>query len=290
MDALYPFTHTSERNETFMKTYAFVGGSGTGKSYRAAWVANKYNIKAIIDDGLLVCENKVLAGFSAKREATKLASVRRALFTSQAHANEVKAAIAAKNPESLMILGTSDAMVISIAKKMGIEKIDKIIRIEDVATKEEIENAISIRRTEGKHVIPVPTFEIKKDFSGYFLDSMQVLFKGRKSAPAFVGSKSVVRPTFSYLGEYHISNNVISTICSHEANRVDGIHKVMRVSVSTVSGGVLIDMDVVACYGINIPDCIALMQQYVLNGVENLTSVNVSQVNVNVRTLHVEGK
>ncbi len=38
-----------------MKVYAFVGPSGTGKSYRAQMVANQKGIEYIIDDGLLIC-------------------------------------------------------------------------------------------------------------------------------------------------------------------------------------------------------------------------------------------
>ena len=53
-----------------MKTYAFVGPSGTGKSYRAQMVANSRNIKFIIDDGLLISENEVIAGVSAKKAPT----------------------------------------------------------------------------------------------------------------------------------------------------------------------------------------------------------------------------
>ena len=41
------------------KVYAFVGPSGTGKSYRAQMVANEKNIKYIIDDGLLIREKKI---------------------------------------------------------------------------------------------------------------------------------------------------------------------------------------------------------------------------------------
>ena len=50
-----------------IKTYAFVGPSGTGKSYRAQLVANSKGINYIIDDGLLISGNEVLAGKSAKK-------------------------------------------------------------------------------------------------------------------------------------------------------------------------------------------------------------------------------
>ena len=45
-----------------IKVYAFVGPSGTGKSYRAQMVASEKNIKFIIDDGLLIMDNQVIAG------------------------------------------------------------------------------------------------------------------------------------------------------------------------------------------------------------------------------------
>ena len=48
-----------------MKVIAFVGPSGTGKSYRSVMVSQKYGADAIIDDGLLISHGKVIAGTSA---------------------------------------------------------------------------------------------------------------------------------------------------------------------------------------------------------------------------------
>ena len=54
-----------------IKVYAFVGPSGTGKSYRAQMVASEKSINYIIDDGLLIKDNEVLAGESAKKGTYK---------------------------------------------------------------------------------------------------------------------------------------------------------------------------------------------------------------------------
>ena len=54
-----------------IKVYAFIGPSGTGKSYRAQMVANEYNINYIIDDGILIKENDIIAGSSAKKHQRK---------------------------------------------------------------------------------------------------------------------------------------------------------------------------------------------------------------------------
>ena len=40
-----------------IKVFALIGESGTGKSFRAKLVAQKYGIDYIIDDGLLIREN-----------------------------------------------------------------------------------------------------------------------------------------------------------------------------------------------------------------------------------------
>ena len=69
--------------------YALVGESGTGKSFRAKLLAQKYNIDVIIDDGLLIQEDKILAGHSAKREKTFLAAVKVALFDDKEHRDEI---------------------------------------------------------------------------------------------------------------------------------------------------------------------------------------------------------
>ena len=63
------------------KTMALVGKSGTGKSFRAQLIAEKFGIELLIDDGLLIHEQKIVAGKSAKRENGEMAAVKPALFT-----------------------------------------------------------------------------------------------------------------------------------------------------------------------------------------------------------------
>ena len=86
----------------------------------------------------------------------------------------MKKALKKYKPDSLLILGTSDKMIEKIIESLELPKLQKTIYITDVATEEEMEKARNIRVTQGKHVIPVPTFEIKKDFSGYILDPLQI--------------------------------------------------------------------------------------------------------------------
>ena len=187
-----------------IKVYAFVGPSGTGKSYRAQMVASERDINFIIDDGLLIMGNEVIAGKSAKKAPTKIETVKKALFYREEEKNEIINAIKQYRPKSILILGTSDGMVEKIAENLKLPKISETIYINQVATEKEMQTAKRIRVTQGKHVIPVPTFEIKKDFSGYLLDPLQIFKSKGKGQKPYISEKSIIRPTFSYLGKFTI--------------------------------------------------------------------------------------
>ena len=121
-----------------MKVYAFVGPSGTGKSYRAQMVAGEKDTHFIIDDGLLIKDNEVVAGESAKKASTKVATVKHALFYEEKEKAEIVKALKKYKPQSILILGTSDGMVQKIASNLGLPAISETIYITDVATEAEM--------------------------------------------------------------------------------------------------------------------------------------------------------
>ena len=61
-------------------------------------VAKENNVKYIIDDGLLVSENNVVAGTSAKKAPTKVETVKKAIFINEKDRNEMKKAIRKYKP------------------------------------------------------------------------------------------------------------------------------------------------------------------------------------------------
>ena len=121
---------------------ALVGESGTGKSFKSKLLAQKYNIDAIIDDGLLIQNDKILGGRSAKTEKTYMGAVRIALFDDKDHRDSVAKVLRKTHIKKILILGTSEKMVSKIALRLQLPQPQKIIHIEDIATKEEIERAI----------------------------------------------------------------------------------------------------------------------------------------------------
>ena len=273
-----------------MRVYAFVGPSGTGKSYRAQMVAGENNIEYIIDDGLLVNENEVVAGTSAKKAPTKIETVRHAIFIEEEEKNEMIEAIKRLNPESILILGTSDGMVEKIAENLGLPKIEKTIYIQDVATEKEMKTARSIRVTEGKHVIPVPTFEIKKQFSGYILDPLQIFKSKGSGKKPYISEKSIIRPTFSYLGNFTIADTVFRQIIEYLAKKDENIAKVFRTRVESYEDGTSIYMEVSVVYGVNVIDSLNAFKEKSVKEIERLTTMNIESIKVVAKSIEIPNK
>ena len=269
-----------------IKVYAFVGPSGTGKSYRAQMVAAENDIHFIIDDGLLIKDNEVIAGNSAKKAATKIETVKKALFIQEEESKEIQKALKKYKAESILLLGTSDGMVEKIAENLKLPKISKTIYITDVATEEEMETARRIRVTEGKHVIPVPTFEIKKDFSGYLLDPLQIFKSRGNGQKPYISEKSIIRPTFSYMGNFTISDNVFKQLAEYLANKLEEINRVLKIRVTNSDEGAVIYMEVEVVYGCNVMETLRDFKIKAIREIENWTSMNVAQMDVVAKSIY----
>lgn len=271
-----------------IKVYAFVGPSGTGKSYRAQMVAGQKGTHFIIDDGLLIKDNEVIAGESAKKAETKVATVKHALFYEDSEKAEIVKALKKYKPDKILILGTSDGMVEKIASNLGLPPISDTTYITDVATQKEIETARRIRVTEGKHVIPVPTFEIKKDFSGYLLDPLQIFKSTGKGQKPYISEKSIIRPTFSYLGKFTISDLVFRQILEYLAVQFPAIHKILRTRVDNFGDGAKIYVEVSIVYGYNVIEGLKEFKQKAQKEIEKLTAMNVVELDIVAKNIYVE--
>ena len=273
-----------------IKVVAFVGPSGTGKSHRAQMVAKSRGIEYIIDDAILIHQNRLVAGTSAKRASTKIEAVKRALFSAEGQAEEMKAAIKAKKPDAILVLGTSDDMVQKIVTNLELPEISETVYIQDVSSPQEIALARSARMAEGKHVIPVPTFEIKKDFSGYLLDPLQIFrWRGKGTAP-FMTEKSIIRPTFSYLGNYTISDNVLRNIIEYISKDVEGIYKIQKIKIENYPDGMVAYIEVTLEYGHNLPEIMKELKEKAKKEIDRLTAMNVLDIQITAKGLHIPGE
>jgi hypothetical protein len=267
-----------------IKTYALIGESGTGKSFRAKLVAQKYGIDFIIDDGLLIRDNRILAGHSAKKEKTFMAAVKVALFDEKSQRDEAARKLQGEKFKKILILGTSEKMVHKIAGRLQLPAPSRIIKIEDIATQEEIEQAIRTRKIEGKHVIPVPSIEIKRNYPNIFYDAIRIF--RRKTGPIPLGSapkvleKSVVRPEYSKRGKVIISEAALSQMVIHCVDEYNQDIRIKKILVRDDAAGYRLVITIDVPFGTQLGGNIHALQQYLIENIERFTGILIEEVNI----------
>ncbi len=267
-----------------VRVFALVGSSGTGKSFRAKLVAQKFGIDMILDDGLLIQGDAIVAGKSAKREKLYMAAVKTALFHEKAHRDEVARVLQKSRWKNILIIGTSEKMVKKIAERLQIPHPGKIIKIEDIASRDEIETAIRARKVEGKHVIPVPAIEIKRSYPRIFYDSIRV-FLQRNISPGGLATpklyeKSVVRPEFSKRGRVAITESALSQMVIHCIDEFDDSIRIQKITVRSDSQGYRLTIVIEVPFGSQLSGRIHNLQQYIIDNIERFTGILIEEVNL----------
>lgn len=272
-----------------MEVVAFVGPSGTGKSHHAIGVAFDNHCDAIIDDGLLIKGTKILAGTSAKNEDNRIQAVKRAIFTNDDHAREVREALRTSNIHRLLIIATSDNMINKIIGRLQLDPPVKTVYINQIASKAEIKKARFSRLHEGKHIVPVPTVELKPHFTGYFADLPYNLFSSKRRQEK-EADRSIVRPSFSFYGKLLIADNAIEDIINIVGAKQEGVEKITSIKVrrrSDNSKGIVISVEVILYYGVKLFAVTKQLQAKIKEKIEYMTAMQVKNVNVSIRSLAV---
>jgi hypothetical protein len=269
-----------------IEVLALVGPSGTGKSHHAMWVAQEYGCDAIIDDGLLISGSRIISGKSAKKESSKTAAVRRAIFSTPAHVVEVQEALENLNPNKILVLGTSRAMIERICSRLGLKNPGMFLDIRDFASTQEINMALWQRRQEGKHVIPAPAFEVKKTFSGYLVDPLKIFTRSKNDHPNL--ERSVVRPTYSYFGHFYIADAVVMQIAQKICTEISGVKRVLKVIALSTGEGAVLDVELVLNYGVKVFEIMKTVQTELKERLEYLTGIYLEKVNVSTKKIGLE--
>ena len=236
-----------------IKVFAFVGPSGTGKSYRAQMVAAENDVHFIIDDGLLIKDNEVIAGNSAKKASTKIETVKKALFIQEEQSKEIQKALKKYKAESILLLGTSDGMVEKIAENLKLPKISKTIYINDV-----------------------------------LLDPLQIFKTRGNGQKPYISEKSIIRPTFSYMGNFTISDNVFKQLVEYLAIKQEEVKRVLKTRVRNSDEGAVIYMEVEVVYGCNVVETLKDFKMKATREIENWTSMNVAKMDVVAKSIYYE--
>ncbi len=266
-----------------MTVYGLVGRSGTGKSYHAKQVAVNYGINLIIDDGLLIKGDRIVTGHSAKEAPNFMAAVKAALFDDEEEKNAITTALLREKNRKILIIGTSEKMVNKIAQRLDLPSPTKIIHIEDVSSADDIETAMHIRFTEGKHVIPVSAIEITRSAPQIVFDSIRVSLGRGKHLKKEVSEKTIVKPEFSRPTQETVSEQSLQQMIKHSITEYDSVMKVKKVKgVRNPDRTYSINITILLPPRHYIPSTISDLQQYVRDCLEKFGSIMVKSVSIEI--------
>ena len=265
-----------------VKVYALVGQTGTGKSFRARLLMEKHRIDLVVDDGLLIRDQRILAGRSAKREQNRVSAIKRAIFLKPEHSEEVRQALEKEKFRSILILGISDKMIDRITERLQLPDPEETIYIEDIATEEDISLARESRKSQGKHIIPVPMIEVKQDPSHHILDSIRVFWKRHPILlwKKRVVEKTIVQPPFSRRGRLSISDTALTQMIMHCVKEYSDRISLNKIVIDPVSDGSSIEVRLRLEYGVSVPDSLAGLQEYIIRNVERISGVHIEKLHL----------
>lgn len=266
------------------RVYALVGKSGTGKSFRAKLVAENNGIDYIVDDGLLIQGNSIVAGKSAKRDKIYMHAIRTALFDDHMHRHEVVDAIRSRKIRKILLLGTSERMIARTAERLELPPPIKVIFIDEISSEEDIKKAQKSRNEEGKHVIPVPSIQVERDYPNLLAKSIKVLYKIGKGFGRFnsgdhkVYEKSLVQPSFhDDEGKIAISEIAIGQMIAHCVDEFDGELIVKKVKIRPSHGVYNMRAEVNVPYGNRMNVDLKELREYIIDRIEKFTGIIVGE-------------
>ena len=245
-------------------------------------------IDAIVDDGLFIVSGKIVAGTSAKKQRTKIRAIKTAIFEDEEQSLEVRKAIAKVKPKSILVIGTSDRMVDIISGRLQLPPVKEYVHIEDITTDAQRAKAQEMRDRNGMHVIPAPTLQVRKQFSGYFLNPRRSFRQEKPDQDG--GEKTVMRPKYSYLGKFEISEKVISDIVGYIVSVTPGVSQVIMAGSSPdEDNNLYIRVIVTVEWGSRIRTAAYELQKRIVEEVSRMTNFNINGVSVEVRGFKAKG-
>jgi hypothetical protein len=263
--------------------FALIGKAGTGKSFRARLIADSRGIEAIIDDGLLIHQGKIVAGRSAKETGHYIAAVKTAMFTDPEHLSEVLNALHEFDFKRVLLLGTSERMILRNCKTLQMHEPKEIIKIEDVASQEEIAAAIHDRKAHGKHVIPLPVIEVKQAYPKLVAHAVKVFFDRARQKPGY--DKTIVRPRFHSKGSVTISEVALTQMILHCMREKAPDLEIRKIRITPSKEGYRIKMRVTLPFGTEAANTCQELHDYAIRQVEAYTGIQILELHIHIEAV-----
>lgn len=269
-----------------MDIYSLSGASGTGKSTSALQFAHNHEIRAIIDDGLLIIDGEKVAGTSAKFEKTPLRAVRRAIFDDEQHRHDVMEAIATQSLQAILIIGTSTKMTKKIAERLNLGEITHYYTVEDIRSDKDIQRARFVREIQGQHLMPVPFRQVEQNFFKRLIQRGKDIFTTSREK---IGETTLVRPDF-HQQTITIAKSVYTELAKHIIEQNPYVTRMQHLQC-TLQQVPRISFEVYLAAPINnyIPDVIMALQKEIAHGFNTHFYMEPEQINVKVLGIERKG-
>ncbi|MDQ8196019.1 hypothetical protein QEH59_16405 [Coraliomargarita sp. SDUM461004] len=277
---------TPPREVYVPEVFALVGKSGTGKSFRARLIADSRGIDAIIDDGLLIHKGKIVAGRSAKETTHYIAAVKTAMFYDPEHLEEVLATLELAEFPRILLLGTSERMILRNCETLRLPAPSEIIQIEDVASQDEIAAAIHDRKTHGKHIIPLPVIEVKQAYPKLVAHAIKVFFDRTRHKSGY--DKTIVRPSFHSKGAVTISEVALTQMILHCMREKAPQLEIRKIRIAQSDDGYRIKMRVSLPFGTEAANTCQELHDYAIRQVESYTGIQIRSLDIHIEAVELD--
>ncbi|MEG2985167.1 MAG: ATP-binding protein, partial [Peptostreptococcaceae bacterium] len=109
------------------------------------------------------------------------------------------------------------------------------------------------------------------------------LFK-KTNKESIVVEKTIIRPTFSYIGRFYISKNAINQIVFHELSEFEYISKINYVKFDDKNGNleIKIGIEINLFEGIN---TVFQLQKHIIKAIYKTTLINVSRLDISINKI-----
>jgi adenylate kinase family enzyme len=271
------------RQQKPIEVTALIGKSGTGKSFRARLIADSRGIDTIIDDGLLIQNGKIIAGESAKHTKHYITAVKTAMFNKPEHRTEVIKALKEAKLTKILLLGTSERMIKRNCLTLELPDPHEIVKIEDIASEDEIAAAIHDRKTHGKHVIPLPVIEVKQAYPQLMAQAIKVLFGRALNKTSY--DKTIVRPRFQLKGEVTISEAALTQMILHCMREKTPDLSIRKIKINREKQGYVIQVRITLPYGTEAAHTCTELHDYVIRQIENFTGISIASLSIHIESV-----
>jgi len=286
MKPLSRLLRAASRRLRGVKVYALVGTSGAGKSFRARLIAEKHGIDVIVDDGILIHDDAILAGHWAKKERTLLAATRRALFDAREHAREARDALRSVGFRTVLVVATSREMAERIAAVLDLPKPSPLYSIDDVAPRDEREAAARRRRRAGSHALPAQAVSIRRGPIASLAAGADSLADSvrRKTARGNRLRAAVDRQKQAHSG-VAISIDALRQMAEHCVAEHDSRITVEKVRIRERGGMYDLEVGIRLPFALQTSGDLHRLREYIMHGLERYAGIIVRQVRLVVESV-----